>query len=69
MYLNEDAIGEVLQEWIQSGKIKSEELFIVTKEHTQLFQLRHFITYSILKGVIATYDRESFRRRNFDLDC
>ena len=30
-YLNEDAIGEVLQEWIQSGKIKREELFIVTK--------------------------------------
>ncbi|XP_046461618.1 aldose reductase-related protein 2-like [Daphnia pulex] len=30
-YLNEDAIGEVLQQWIQSGKVKREELFIVTK--------------------------------------
>lgn len=30
-YMNEDAIGEVLQTWIQSGRIKREELFIVTK--------------------------------------
>ena len=30
-YINEDAIGEVLNEWIQSGKVKREELFIVTK--------------------------------------
>lgn len=29
--LNEDAIGEVLQEYIKSGKVKREELFIVTK--------------------------------------
>eukprot|EP00105_Crassostrea_gigas_P024079 XP_011444204.1 PREDICTED: aldose reductase-related protein 2 [Crassostrea gigas] len=30
-YLNEDAIGEVLQEYIKSGKVKREDLFIVTK--------------------------------------
>ena len=30
-YMNEDAIGEVLHEWLQSGKVKREELFIVTK--------------------------------------
>ena len=30
-YQNEDAIGEVLEEWISSGKVKREELFIVTK--------------------------------------
>lgn len=30
-YMNEDAIGEVLQEYIKSGKVKREELFIVTK--------------------------------------
>ena len=30
-YMNEDAIGEVLHEWLQSGKMKREELFIVTK--------------------------------------
>jgi alcohol dehydrogenase (NADP+) len=30
-YLNEDAIGEVLHQWIQSGKVRREELFIVTK--------------------------------------
>jgi diketogulonate reductase-like aldo/keto reductase len=30
-YLNEDAIGEVFNEWITSGKVKREELFIVTK--------------------------------------
>lgn len=30
-YKNEDAIGEVLQEYIKSGKVKREELFIVTK--------------------------------------
>jgi diketogulonate reductase-like aldo/keto reductase len=36
-YLNEDAIGEVLQQWIQSGKVKREELFIVTKVLQLLF--------------------------------
>jgi aldehyde reductase len=30
-YKNEDAIGEVLQEYIKAGKVKREELFIVTK--------------------------------------
>ena len=30
-YKNEDAIGEVLQEFLKSGKVKREELFIVTK--------------------------------------
>lgn len=32
-YKNEDAIGEVLQEYIKSGKVKREDLFIVTKVH------------------------------------
>lgn len=31
IYLNEAAVGDVLHEWISSGKIKREELFIVTK--------------------------------------
>ena len=31
VYQNEAAIGEVLNEWIESGKIKREELFITTK--------------------------------------
>ena len=30
-YKNEDAIGEVLQEYIKSGKVKREDLYIVTK--------------------------------------
>ena len=30
-YKNEDAIGEVVQEFLKSGKVKREELFIVTK--------------------------------------
>ena len=30
-YLNEDAIGEVLHEWISSGRLSRSELFIVTK--------------------------------------
>jgi diketogulonate reductase-like aldo/keto reductase len=38
-YLNEDAIGEVLQQWIQSGKVKREELFIVTKVLQLLFAI------------------------------
>lgn len=37
MYRNEKAIGEVLKEWIDSGKIKREELFITTKV------IEHFI--------------------------
>ena len=32
-YMNEGAIGEVLNEWITNGKVKREELFIVTKVH------------------------------------
>ena len=36
-YLNEDAIGEVLNEWITSGKIKREELFIVTKVKIKIY--------------------------------
>ena len=30
-YLNEDAIGESLDQWISSGKVKRSDLFIVTK--------------------------------------
>lgn len=30
-YKNEDAIGEVIQEYIKAGKLKRQELFIVTK--------------------------------------
>ena len=30
-YFNEGAIGEVLQDWFQSGKLKREELFVTTK--------------------------------------
>ncbi len=31
LYMNEAAIGQVLAEWIQSEKVRREELFIVTK--------------------------------------
>jgi hypothetical protein len=31
MYKNEDAIGEVIQEYIKAGKVKRQDLFIVTK--------------------------------------
>lgn len=30
-YKNEDAIGEELQEYLKNGKVKREDLFIVTK--------------------------------------
>lgn len=33
-YMNEAAIGDVIHEWISSGKIKREELFITTKVKT-----------------------------------
>ena len=36
-YLNEDAIGEVFNEWITSGKVKREDLFIVTKVNSRSF--------------------------------
>lgn len=31
VYMNEKVIGKVLDEWLVSGKLKREELFIVTK--------------------------------------
>lgn len=31
VYLNEKTIGKVLKEWLDSGKVKREELFITTK--------------------------------------
>lgn len=31
VYLNEPVIGRVLKKWIDSGKVKREELFITTK--------------------------------------
>jgi aldehyde reductase len=30
-YMNEAAIGDVIQDWIKCGKLKREELFITTK--------------------------------------
>lgn len=39
-YLNEDAIGEVFEQWLQSEKVKREELFIVTKV---IFNLNNII--------------------------
>ena len=33
LYRNEAAIGRVLKKWIDGGKVKREELFIVTKVH------------------------------------
>jgi len=38
--LNEDAIGEVFEQWLQSEKVKREELFIVTKV---IFNLNNII--------------------------
>lgn len=54
LYRNEAAIGQVLAEWIQSGRIKREELFIVTKVLSQLFttinQHVHVLSASIETG-------------------
>ena len=30
-YMNEAAIGDVIQDWIKKGKLKREDLFITTK--------------------------------------
>jgi alcohol dehydrogenase (NADP+) len=38
-YKNEDAIGEVLQEHMKAGKVKREDLFIVTKVIVYNFRL------------------------------
>jgi len=49
-YQNEDAIGEVLEEWISSGKVKREELFIVTKLPligNQQDKVEHFLKLSL----------------------
>lgn len=31
LYQNEEALGKVFRKWLDSGKVKREELFIVTK--------------------------------------
>lgn len=31
VYMNEKSIGKVLKEWLDSGRIKREEVFITTK--------------------------------------
>ncbi len=36
MYQNEKIIGKVLKTWLDSGRVKREELFIVTKVQTNL---------------------------------
>ena len=36
LYQNKDEIGDVLNEWIKSGRIKREDLFISTKVFSQL---------------------------------
>nr|XP_022301255.1 aldose reductase-related protein 2-like [Crassostrea virginica] len=49
-YKNEDAIGEVLQEFLKSGKVKREELFIVTKLpmiHMEPKLVKHSIDISL----------------------
>ena len=43
-YMNEDAIGEVFNEWITSGKIKREDLFIVTKVRNKFLK---FLLYCV----------------------
>jgi len=35
LYRNENIIGDVIQEWLTSGKVSREELFIVTKVNTK----------------------------------
>lgn len=44
-YNNEHVIGKVLNEWITSGKVTRDELFIVTKVLT-----RHVQTYLFVQG-------------------
>ncbi|CAD5205756.1 unnamed protein product [Bursaphelenchus okinawaensis] len=50
LYYNEDLIGEVLEEYITSGKVKREELFVATKLPTQGHKpedVEHFIQNSL----------------------
>ena len=60
LYQNESIIGDVLNEWIQSGKIKREEIFITTKarhwwQYTEIefdriryiFKLRFFFLFQL----------------------
>lgn len=42
-YMNEAVIGRVLKKWLDSGKIKREELFIVTKVKVILIFIFFFI--------------------------
>ena len=44
LYMNEAAIGEVLDDWIRSGKVKREELFITTKV---FYNCRFYLSISI----------------------
>ena len=47
-YQNEGAIGEVIQEWITSGKLKREELFVTTKVSSNVNKDHAILLYSIV---------------------
>ena len=44
LYLNEDAIGDELEEWINSGKIKREDIFITSKVYKVAY-IQHFFLF------------------------
>ncbi|XP_067618023.1 aldo-keto reductase family 1 member A1-like [Eurosta solidaginis] len=51
VYLNEQAIGGVLKEWISSGKIKRSELFITTKLPTPGGNNHELVELSLRKSL------------------
>lgn len=63
VYLNEKAIGTVLKEWIDSGKVKREDLFITTKlpPHGMECYLRIQFSFDLVELLFIDLFRKSSR--------
>lgn len=60
LYFNEGDIGDTLQEWTQSGKIKREDLFITTKVRRKLIEADELNSFHFLPSVAAVYWPDSW---------
>ena len=57
MYQNEEIIGKVLRRWLDSGNLKREELFVVTKVNNFYTHLLHDFVKQFKLPPIGTRDK------------